>query len=92
MSYNVVIDPSALLDIKKHQQAGNKKLVFKISNLMAELAEHPRTGTGRPEQLKNYTQEIWSRRIDHKHRLIYEIREMELLVIAIAAYGHYGDK
>jgi len=92
MSYKVVIDPLALLDIKKHKQAGNKKLVSKIDSLITELAKHPRTGTGKPEQLKNYTQEIWSRRIDQRHRLIYEIREYELLVITIAAYGHYDDK
>ncbi|MCL2097422.1 MAG: Txe/YoeB family addiction module toxin [Bacteroidales bacterium] len=91
MSYKVLVDPSCLLDIKRHKQAGNRKLVLKIEHLISELAEHPRTGTGKPEQLKNYTQEIWSRRIDQKHRLIYEIRERELIVIAIAAYGHYND-
>ena len=92
MSYSVIIDYQAFLDIKKHQQAGNTKLVSKINDFMSELAEHPRTGTGKPEQLKNYTREIWSRRIDQKHRLIYEIRERELIVIAIAAYGHYSSK
>ncbi|MFI3269017.1 MAG: Txe/YoeB family addiction module toxin [Rikenellaceae bacterium] len=60
--------------------------------ILGELIEHPRSGTGKPEPLKGYAErELWSRRIDQKHRLVYEIRDDELIVIAIAAYGHYGD-
>jgi len=35
---------------------------------------------------------MWSRRIDQKHRLVYQINETELIVVAISAYGHYADK
>ncbi|MFR9624293.1 MAG: type II toxin-antitoxin system YoeB family toxin, partial [Rikenellaceae bacterium] len=54
----------------------------------------PRSGTGKPERLKGYApeREMWSRRIDSKNRLIYQIKEQELVVIAVAAYGHYDDK
>jgi len=92
MSYKVELGALALLHIEKHQKAGNKKLVAKIDVLISELAEHPRTGTGKPERLRNYTEEMWSRRIDQKHRLIYEIKENELIIIAVSAYGHYDDK
>lgn len=92
MSYKVIIAPQVLGDIKRHLEAGNKKLAVKISSLIDELADHPRSGIGKPEQLKGFTKEIWSRRIDSKHRLIYKIIENELTVLTIAAYGHYGDK
>ncbi|MCL1943385.1 MAG: Txe/YoeB family addiction module toxin [Candidatus Azobacteroides sp.] len=75
-----------------HKKAGNKILVKKIETLIAEIREHPRTGMGKPEQLRYFSEEIWSRHIDAKHRLIYEIVEDELIIIAISAYGHYDDK
>ena len=92
MSYKVELSSLAFLHIEKHEKAGNKKLISKIDHLILELAEHPRTGTGKPEQLKYFSEETWSRRIDAKHRLIYEIVEDELIVIAISAYGHYDNK
>ncbi len=64
----------------------------KALKLISELKEHPRTGTGHPEQLKGGQGERWSRRITQKHRLVYEIRDTEVLVLLLAAYGHYGDK
>ena len=42
----------------------------KASKLLAEIAEHPETGTGQPEQLKNNLSGCWSRRITLKHRII----------------------
>ena len=92
MRYNIIVKPDFENDIKKHIKSGNKKLVVKVSQFMSELKEHPRTGTGKPEQLKGHNEEVWSRRIDSKHRLVYEIQEQELIVIAISAYDHYGDK
>lgn len=59
---------------------------------MDELYIHPKTGTGHPEQLKGGHNNQWSRRINQKHRLIYEIRDTEVIVIIISAYGHYSDK
>lgn len=56
------------------------------------LAEHPRTGTGHPEQLGGDLSGKWSRRITKKHRLIYDIHDNEVIVIVISAYGHYSDK
>lgn len=91
MSYRVELTPQTLLHLDRHKRTGNKRFIAKIADLMAELAEHPRTGTGKPERLKNYTREIWFRRIDQKHRLVYEIQEHELVVVAVAAYGHYDE-
>ena len=53
---------------------------------------HPKTGTGHPKQLKGGHNNQWSRRISQKHRLIYEIRDTEVIVIVISAYGYYSDK
>jgi toxin YoeB len=61
----------------------------KAVQLLTELEEHPRTGTGQVEQLKHFTNETWSRRINREHRLVYEIHDNEVLVLVISAYGHY---
>jgi len=64
----------------------------KAMKLIAEIIEHPRTGTGKPELLNGDKAGRWSRRITQKHRLIYEIHDDIVVVIVVAAYGHYDDK
>jgi toxin YoeB len=90
--YKVIITDKAQKGIDKHLHAGNKQLVRKIDTLLTELALHPRRGTGQPERMRYEKEERWSRRIDHKHRLLYRIEDDKLIVTAISAYGHYGDK
>jgi len=45
---------------------------------------------GRPEKLKHNLSGYWSRRINQKDRIIYEIiEEPTKLVVVISALGHY---
>ncbi len=68
----------------------NKKLLRKVDNLLIDVKQHPRTGIGKVERLKHYAErEIYSRRIDREHRLVYEILEDEVVVILMTAFGHY---
>ena len=92
MSYRVEILNEAQVDIDKHTRSGRKDIVKKIGDFISELETHPRTGTGKPERLRYMDGELWSRRIDNRHRLVYEIAEERLTVIAISAFGHYMDK
>ena len=70
-------------------QRHNPQAVKKLAKLIAELREHPRTGTGQVEQLKHFKNETWSRRITREHRLVYEIHDDQVLVIVVSSYGHY---
>ena len=63
--------------------------IKKLKSLLAELQEHPRTGTGQVELLKHYKEETWSRRINKEHRLVYRIHEDIVEVLVLSAYGHY---
>lgn len=92
MSYQVIVSPEAQQHIKLHEKAGNVALVRKIITFLEELKQHPRTGTGKPEPMRYHEAETWSRRIDHKHRLVYEIHDHKLIIIALSAHGHYSDK
>lgn len=68
------------------------KAYQKALKLIAELRDHPRTGTGKPEPLSGDRAGQWSRRITQRHRLVYEIHDTEVVVLVLTAYGHYEDK
>ena len=64
----------------------------KLKKLLLELMEDPTIGKGHPELLKGDRIGQWSRKITKKHRLIYLIKETEVVVLVLSAYGHYDDK
>ncbi|GAB2493771.1 Txe/YoeB family addiction module toxin [Algoriphagus taiwanensis] len=90
MKYELAFTDQAMKDIEKLKNSGDKPLLRKLRALFEELQVHPQTGTGKPEKLKYDFAGYWSRRINHKHRLIYSIEEDKVLVTVIAAYGHYS--
>ena len=92
MSYKLIIQPEAKMHLIAHAKAGNKILLKKIRNLFEELKEHPKTGTGKPEKLRYQQTEIWSRRIDNRHRMEYVIDNDMVIVFVISLWGHYGNK
>lgn len=68
------------------------KAFQKMADMLVELMQHPKMGTGHPEPLKGLPEGRWSRRISQKHRLVYRIFEDTVLVLVLRAYGHYEDK
>jgi len=58
----------------------DKKVIKKINRLIKETQRTPFEGAGRPEQLKYDLAGYWSRRIDHEHRLVYQIENKELKI------------
>lgn len=92
MSYTLEFSKTALEDIEKHKKSGNLTILKKLDRLLNELREHPKTGTGRPELLKVDLEGLYSRRINQKHRLVYDIKENIVTVLVLSAHYHYGDK
>ncbi|NBX80425.1 MAG: Txe/YoeB family addiction module toxin [Flavobacteriales bacterium] len=64
----------------------------KIEVILKELEIHPFSGTGQPEQLKYELTGKWSRRINQKERIIYEVHEDIVTVDVLSAIEHYSDK
>ena len=91
MNYRVDFTAEALTDADRLKR-DEPKAYKKFLGLLKELDTHPEEGTGHPEMLKNYPPGSWSRRISKKHRLVYRIYNENVVVVVIAAYGHYGDK
>ena len=90
MSYKIIFDKIAKTDIDAIKKSGDKSSLKKLNKILDELGIHPKTGTVSPEQLKHNLSGYWSRRINKKDRLIYEIiDEPENLVVVVSALGHY---
>ena len=93
MAYVVYLSEQAKTELATIKRSGDKKTIKKIANLLIELQEHPRTGTGQVEHLKHFVyKETWSRRINKQYRMIYEIHDLEIYVSVVSLRSHYGDK
>lgn len=90
--YRVVTSNKVDEELKKIYKYGRKSDISKIENIFLELEINPREGTRQPEKLKHQELDIWSRRINKKDRLIYEIHEEVVTVIVLSVLGHYKDK
>ena len=90
MKYTLIIQKLAESHIQKIVHSGDKKTIKKLKKILEELENHPTTGIGNPELLKHSLSGLWSRRLNKKDRLIYEIfEEPEELVVVISELGHY---
>ncbi|MBG6110567.1 toxin YoeB [Flavobacterium sp. CG_9.10] len=90
--YTIEISKEAIADLLKIKKSGKKTDILKIEKIFLELESHPTTGIGKPEKLKYKDDNVWSRQVNKKDRLIYEIIDHEVVVIIISAIGHYNDK
>ena len=69
-------------------QQYDRKLLKKINALLKEIKRTPNEGTGKPEPLRYELQGAWSRRINQEHRLVYEVYDGQIHVLACRY--HYG--
>lgn len=67
----------------------DRKKALRIVRLLREVQRDPFRGTGKPEPLKRELVGCWSRRIDSEHRLVYEVHEHKIRVLACRY--HYGS-
>jgi toxin YoeB len=71
-------------------QVEDKRILNKINTFLKEIQRTPFEGTGKPEPLKGTHSGRWSRRINDKDRLVYEVTDKTIVVIQCK--GHYDDK
>ena len=53
----------------------DRKKYNRINLLLLSIKESPSNGIGKPEALKYDLTGFWSRRIDSKNRIIYEVKK-----------------
>ncbi|MDP3478233.1 MAG: Txe/YoeB family addiction module toxin [Desulfoprunum sp.] len=78
---NLEFDPSAFEDLAWWIQQ-DRKQALRIVKLLKEIQRSPFEGTGKPEALKHELAGCWSRRIDQEHRLVYEVKEDRIRILA----------
>lgn len=88
MTYKINILKNADKDLAWYRK-NDKKSYVKCFDLVRDIIKHPRTGLGKPERLRYFDHEVYSRRVNQKDRIIYTIYE-NLKEIDISSFrGHY---
>ena len=89
MARLLVFTPNAWADYI-YWQTQDKKTLKRINALIEATVREPFTGIGKPEALRGDLTGYWSKRIDDVNRLVYQVTDNELNIIACRF--HYGDK
>jgi len=72
-------------------QSVDKRALKKINQLIKDIIRNGNEGIGHPEPLKGNLTGYWSREIDEKNRLVYQILYDGRIEI-YQCKGHYSDK
>ena len=86
--YKVEYHKKALKDIEKLKQ---NNLVTKAKNLIEVIKVNPFQNTPPYEKLLGDLKELYLRRINIQHRLIYQVFEDKKLVRIISLWSHYEN-
>lgn len=68
-------------------QKADRRTLRRINDLIRDIQRSPHDGIGKPEPLKHALAGYWSRRINDEHRLVYTVRDGDVLVVQ--ARYHY---
>ncbi len=78
---NLEFEPQAFEDLTWWIRQ-NHKTALRIMRLIENIQQMPFEGLGKPEPLKHELSGLWSRRIDREHRLVYEVTEEKIRILA----------
>jgi toxin YoeB len=77
----LVFDEDAFDDLEWWVQR-DRKTALRLLRLIQEVWKDPFVGSGKPEPLKHELAGCWSRRIDKEHRLVYQVTERIIRILA----------
>ena len=83
---NLGFTPNGWADYR-HWADTDRAALRRVNRLIDAALRAPKAGIGKPEPLKYRLGEIWSRRITEEHRLVYEIKDGQIVIIQ--ARFHY---
>jgi toxin YoeB len=70
-------------------QKTDKAMVKRINALIKHIQRDPFDGIGKPEPLKHGLSGYWSRRINDEHRIVYKLKEDNLLIAQLRYHYKY---
>ena len=89
--YVIELTDLAKQHLKFHRKSGQRSVIKKIDKIFKELEFTPFKGEGKPEALTGDLNGFWSRRLNHKDRLVYKVEENIVTIVVVSALGHYDD-
>jgi toxin YoeB len=89
MARRVVFTDHAWSEYQRWQDT-DRRLLDRVNDLIDAAVREPFGGIGKPEPLRGDWKGCWSRRIDERHRLVYEVHPSDLVVLQCRY--HYGDR
>lgn len=69
--------------------ANDRPQALRIIRLIREMQREPFRGAGQPEPLKHDLTGCWSRRINREHRIVYQVQESKIRILA-CRYHYIG--
>lgn len=88
VEYKIVYRKQVIKDIPKIKYA---KLDTKVKNLIEVIKQNPFQNSPPYEKLVGDLEGAYSRRINIKHRLIYQVYENEKTIKIISVWPHYEN-
>ena len=88
VEYKILYSKFALKDAKKLTSAN---LSQKAKELIKIIKQNPFQNPPPYEKLVGNLNGAYSRRINIKHRIIYEVREIDKVVRILRMWSHYGE-
>ena len=85
----IIFLPKSKEHLDFFKKVNNPIILKKIRQLLEIITETPYSGIGKPEPLKHHLAGLWSRRINHEHRLVYEVIETDNVILIHSLKGHY---
>ena len=79
---NIMFTSGARADLLYWENT-SPKTIEQINRIIESIVEDPSKGIGKPEKLKYELTGLWSRRINHKDRMVYEIDGDTLIILQL---------
>ena len=79
--YKIALSDRAKDHLSDWKKSGQLIALRKIERIFIELSNTPYSGIGSPGHLKYKLTECWSRQINKKDRIIYQVQNEEVTVL-----------
>ena len=90
--YTLIFTDVSLEDLAFHDKVGNQATIKRIDRILKELETSPFVGIGNPHELGYNYAGKWSRHLNKKDVIIYDVNETDKIVQIYSARHHYLDK
>ena len=90
--YTLNFTDVSLEDLAFHDKTGNQATIKRIDRILKELETTPFVGIGKPHPLSHDYAGLWSRHLNKKDVIVYNVNEIKKTVQIYSARYHYSDK